>query len=385
LHHHVEGRDQAVRIAEFALERYFARWEFTASYLLCASDVEGVRQSDLVAMADDETRELWERLTLGYTESLGHPLLRREIAGLYEGVSPDEVVVFSGAEEAIFAFLNVALGPGDHAIVTWPGYQSLYEVARASGADVTLLPLDEARGWVLDLDALRRALRPETRLIVINFPHNPTGAVLDAAELETVLGIAEEARAFVLSDEVYRMLDLDGATCPSAVERSRRAVAVGVMSKAFGLAGLRVGWIVGHTSELLARTAAFKDYLSICTSAPSEILALIGLRARTRLLARSRGILRDNLAHVDRFFRNFAGNFAWVRPRAGSVGFPRLLGGVSVDDFARELVEREGVLLLPGSVYGDVGEHFRIGFGRTNLPEALSRLERFAARRLRDV
>jgi aspartate/methionine/tyrosine aminotransferase len=372
-----------MHIADFALERYFARWEFTASHLLCASDVEGVRQSDLLAMADGEMRELWERVSLGYTESLGHPLLRREIAGLYEGVSPDQVVVFSGAEEAIFAFLSVALGPGDHAIVTWPGYQSLYEVARAAGADVTLLPLDEARGWALDLDALRRALRPETRLIVVNFPHNPTGAALDAAALDAVLGIAEEASACVLSDEVYRMLELDGAACPSAVDRSRRAVAVGAMSKAFGLAGLRVGWIVGRTPELLARAAAFKDYLSICASAPSEILAIIALRARARLLARSHGILRDNLAHLDRFFGSFADSFAWVRPRAGSVGFPRLLGGVSVDDFARELVEREGVLLLPGSVYGAGGAHFRIGFGRTNLPEALGRFERFAERRLR--
>jgi aspartate/methionine/tyrosine aminotransferase len=165
------------------------------------------------------------------------------------------------------------------------------------------------------------------------------------------------------------------------VERSKRAVAVGVMSKAFGLAGLRVGWIVGHPPEVLARAAAFKDYLSICTSAPSEILAIIALRARARLLARSRGILLDNLAHLDRFFRSFAGTFAWVRPRAGSVGFPRLLDGTSADDFARELVEREGVLLLPGSVYGDAGAHFRIGFGRINLPEALDRLERFAKQR----
>ena len=137
----------AVRIADFALERYFARWEFAVDHLLCASDVQGMPMGDLLAMADDETRGLWDGLTLGYTESTGHPLLRREIAGLYETLEADDVLVFAGAEEAIFCLANVLLGPGDHAIVTWPGYQSLYEVARATGADVTLHELHETDGW----------------------------------------------------------------------------------------------------------------------------------------------------------------------------------------------------------------------------------------------
>src|SRR6185436_6099493 len=170
--------------------------------------------------------------------------------------SPDEVLVFCGAQEAIFAFVNVAVGPADHVIVTWPGYQSLYEVARATGADVTLLRLEAARGFELEVEALRRAMRPNTRLLVINFPHNPTGAVLRPETLEAVLALAEEANAFVLSDEVYRLLELEGATPPAAVERSRRAISLGVMSKVYGLAGLRVGWLVARDRELLARCAA---------------------------------------------------------------------------------------------------------------------------------
>jgi len=371
-----------MRIKDFDLERYFARWEFNVRYLLCASDIEGMKMADLLRLADEETLKRWEELSLGYTESLGHPLLRREIAGMYEGTSPDEVLVFCGAQEAIFAFVNVAVGPADHVIVTWPGYQSLYEVARATGADVTLLPLEAARGFELEVEALRRAMRPNTRLLVINFPHNPTGAVLRPETLEAVLALAEEANAFVLSDEVYRLLELEGATPPAAVERSRRAISLGVMSKVYGLAGLRVGWLVARDRELLARCAAYKDYLSICTSAPSEILALMALRRRSQLLERSREILRDNLTRLDRFFHDWAGTFEWVRPRAGSVGFPRILRGMSSDELARELVESEGVLILPGSVFGDTDNHFRIGFGRTNLPEALAGLERFATRRL---
>ncbi|MEN9937459.1 MAG: hypothetical protein RLZZ387_4038 [Chloroflexota bacterium] len=371
-----------MQIPPFKLERYFARWEFSAPHLLCTSDIEGWRMADLLALADDETRALWERLTLGYTEAPGHPLLRAEVSGLYERIAPDEVLTFAGAEEAIFALLNVALAPGDHAVVTWPGYQSLHEVARATGADVTLLPLDAERGWAFDLGALRRAVRPETRLIVVNFPHNPTGATVDRATFEGIVAQAEEAGAVLLSDEVYRLLEENPADrLPAAADLSPRAVSLGVMSKAFGLAGLRVGWVATRDRELLARMAAFKDYLSICNSAPSEALALVALRARERVLARSRGIVRANLELLDAFFARWAGAVGWARPRAGSIAFPKLSVGVPVAQAADELVAEEGVLILPASVYDYPGDHFRLGFGRSDMPEALARFERYLERR----
>jgi aspartate/methionine/tyrosine aminotransferase len=372
-----------VRLPDFKLERYFARWEFAVRHTLCSSDLEGWRLDDLLALADDEGRALWRDLTLGYTESPGHPRLRAEIAGLYERVAPDEILTFAGAEEAIFALMNVTLGPGDHAIVTWPGYQSLYAVAEATGAEVTRLPLAEADGWALDLAALRRALRPTTRLIAVNFPHNPTGALPDPATFAELVALADEAGALLFSDEVYRLLEQDPADrLPAAVDRSPRAASLGVMSKAFGLAGLRIGWLATHDADLLRRCAAFKDYLTICNGAPSEILALIALRAREAVLARGRALIDANLVHLDRFFAERADQFAWVRPRAGSVAFPRLLAAVPIDQFAADLIEREGVLLLPGAVYDHPGNHFRLGFGRTDLPAALAGLERFADARL---
>src|ERR1044072_8939517 len=160
-----------VRIADFALERYFARWEFAVEHLLCASDVQAYPMSELLALADEETRALWDGLELGYTESTGHPLLRREIAALYETIEPDDILTFAGAEEAIFCLANVLLGPGDHAIVTWPAYRSLYEVGRAAGADVTLHELHEGDGWAIDIERLRAQVTPMTRLIVVNTPH----------------------------------------------------------------------------------------------------------------------------------------------------------------------------------------------------------------------
>jgi aspartate/methionine/tyrosine aminotransferase len=373
---------RTMRIADFALERYFARWEFAVELLLCASDVEGYRMADLLELADSETGRLWRDLRLGYTESTGNPLLRAAIASLYDTIEPDEVLVFAGAEEAIFCLANVALGPGDHAVVTWPGYQSLYEVGRAAGADVTLHELREADGWALDVDRLLASLRSNTRLVVVNAPHNPTGMLPGHAEWTRLAGELADRRIHLLADEVYRFLEFDEADrLTSGADASPLGISLGVMSKSFALAGLRIGWLASHDRDLLARCAAFKDYTTICSSAPSEILALVALRAREVVLARSRGIVAANLALLDGFFGRRAGQLSWVRPRGGSVGFARLLGHEPIDRFAAELVEAEGVLLLPGSQFDHPGNHFRIGFGRENLPEALRRLDSFVERR----
>ena len=370
-----------MRIADFALERYFARWEFAVRHVLCASDVEGWPMTELLALADDETRALWDGLQLGYTESTGHPLLRREIASLYPGLDAEDVLVFAGAEEAIFCLVSTHVGTGDHVVVAWPGYQSLYEVARSAGAQVALHPLREADGWSLDVPRLRRSIRPNTRLVVVNAPHNPTGMLPSQEEWRELVDACADAGAYLLADEVYRGLEADeGDRLPTAAELDPRGISLGVMSKAYAMAGLRIGWLATRDRDVLARCAAMKDYTTICSSAPSEILALIGLRARETVLARSRAICAANLGRLDAFFAARPDDLAWVRPRAGSIGFPRLLRGGPADRFAEALVQEQGVLLLPGSVFGYAGDHLRIGFGRTDMPEALERLEAFLDR-----
>lgn len=370
-----------MRIADFALERYFARWEFSVAYLLCASDVEGWRMAELLELADDETHALWTDLHLGYTESTGHPLLRAEIAELYEHIDPDDVLVFAGAEEAIFCLSNVLLGPGDHAVVTWPGYQSLHEVGRAAGADVTLHELREAQRWSLDVERLVGELRRSTRLVVVNAPHNPTGMLPTHAEWARLTDELADRGVRLLADEVYRFLEVDerDRLLPGA-DAYPGGISLGVMSKSFAMAGLRIGWLATRDREVLDRCARFKDYTTICSSAPSEILALIGLRARDRVLARSRRIVADNRGLLDEFFRRHADLLTWVPPRGGPIAYPRLLGRRSADEVAAELVEAEGVLLLPGSQLGDPGNHFRLGFGRENLPQALARFEAWLGR-----
>jgi aspartate/methionine/tyrosine aminotransferase len=372
-----------VRIPDFDLERFFARYEFSVPYLLCASDVEGWPMADVLALADDEVRGLWDGLRLGYTESMGHPLLRKEIARqLFERLDGEDVLVFSGASEGIFALVNVLLGPGDHAIVAWPAYQSLHEVGRALGADVTLLELHESEGWALDPARIRAAISPRTTLIVVNAPHNPTGMLPDEASFREIVAIAGEAGATLLSDEVYRGLEVDPATrLPSGADLGDHVVSLGVMSKAFAMAGLRIGWIATRDRELLDRAARFKDYTTLCPPAPSELLSIAALRSRDRVLDRSNAIIAANLARLDTFFERWADTIAWVRPRAGSIGFPRFADAIDAERLVTDLAAETGVLLAPGRMFGRDDGHVRIGFGRKNLPDAVDRFERFLERR----
>jgi aspartate/methionine/tyrosine aminotransferase len=359
-------------IAPFKLEQYFERYEFSVPHLLSSSDAEPWRLDELLQLADDELRGLWDGLTLGYTEVRGHPLLREAIASLYEQVTAEDVIVFAAAQEPIFALANAAIGPGDHVIAVVPTYQSLYEVAQSRGAAVSLVPLRP--DWTLDVEAVRAQLRPDTRLIVLNAPNSPTGSLPTETELRELFALGP--RVFV--DEVYRFLEHDPRDrLPAAADLG--GVSLGVMSKAFGLAGLRIGWLATRDAELRDRVVAFKHYLTICSAGPSEILAAIALRARDTVLGRARGIVEANLAVLDGFFAR-RDDFAWVRPRAGTTALVEIRRDIAIEDFARDLADAEGVMILPGSIFDLPGATFRIGYARAAMPEALARLERFIDR-----
>ena len=365
------------RLPPFAIERYFAVHEFAVPYLLCASDVEPLSLHELLAHADDETRDLWDGLVLGYTETLGAPPLRREIAGIYETLEPDDVIAVVGASEALFLLFSALIRPGDHVVALWPAYQSLYDLARSQGAEVELVELRPEDGWALDLDRIAAALRPTTRAIVVNLPHNPTGMHAGEAELDALVELAERHGATLVCDEVYRGLEQDpGGRLPAAADRSPHAVSVGVLSKTYALAGLRVGWLATRDRELLGAVAQLRDYTTLCSPAPSEVLGVIALRAAEALIERSRGIIAANLPLVDELVAAHPDRLDWVRPAAGSIGFPRYRGAEGIDAFNERLVAEQGVLLLPGRVYGYGDGRFRIGFGRRNLPEAVERLDR---------
>lgn len=365
----------------FALEVFFSKWEFTARYHLCASDMQSMTLSDLLAMADAADRAAWDRLYLGYTETWGSPTLRETIAATYDTITSDQVLCFVGAEEGIFAAMHALLGPDDHAITVIPNYQSVESVP-LSICDTTGIALDPHNNWDLDLDQVRDAIRPNTRVICINFPHNPTGKIISRQALDSLIGLARPRGIYIFSDEVYRPLERHPEIrLPQVADLYERGLSLGVMSKAYGLPGIRVGWVACKDVELLRMLERLKHYTSLCSPAPSEFLAQIALRSREKILARNRALIARNLLILEAFFAEHARLFEWYLPDGGCIGYPRYLGPEGVEVFAKELIEKTGVLLLPASVYqSDLGvtptDRFRVGYGRANMEEGLAAMRR---------
>jgi aspartate/methionine/tyrosine aminotransferase len=370
-------REIAMNLTPFKLERYFAQHEFTAKHLLCSSDPESMSVSELLAYEPGSSEGLGQTW-LGYTEYPGAPALRDELAKqLYTATHANQIIVHTGAQEAIYAFINAMFAPGDHLIVHMPGYQSHYSIAQDRGLAVTPWMARESAGWSLDIDELDRLIRPETKALVVCFPHNPTGYLPSAAQFNAIIEFARRNDLLLFSDEVYRGLEVDPAhRLPSACDVYERAVSLGALAKSHGLAGLRIGWIATHDREVLQRMSVFKDYLTISNSAPSEYLATIAVRHTDALTKRATDITRANLKLLDEFFARFEQTFEWRKPLAGTIAFPRLKNQPA-HDFCGKLLERTGVLLLPSTLldYGDA--NFRIGFGRRSLPQILPILENY--------
>jgi len=363
-----------MKIAPFRIEQYYAVHEFTAPHMLSSSDAESMAIADLLALEPDAAERLFA-LRLGYTESAGAPELREAASALYETTAPEDVVVVAAAEEGIFAAYHALLQPGDHVVVETPCYESALQLARSAGAEVTEWQRSAAAGWAHDLDALEAALRPDTRLVYINTPHNPTGLLMPRDVLDRVVELCAERGAWLFSDEVYRELEHDPADrLPAAVDLYDRAISLGSMSKTYGLPGLRLGWLASRDRAALARIVDLKHYTTICSSAPSELLSALALRHRRVFADRSRAIVLANLSLLDAFLDRQAARLSWVRPNASTIGFVRVKGLDDTSGFCEQLVADAGVLLLPGTVY-DEPTHVRLGFGRSSMPEVLGLFE----------
>ena len=366
-----------MKLPAFKLERFFAKYEFKAPYLLASSDCEAMTIEELLSLESGATQK-FHQTWLGYTETKGSPELRQEIAKTYQSVDIEEILVHAGAEEAVFIFMNAALEPGDHVIVHFPCYQSHSSIAQSIGCDVEWWKSHEANNWELDLDWLRGAIRPNTKAIVFNCPHNPTGYVISRAKLEELVAICRQHNILLFSDEVYRFLEYrDGDTLPAACDLYENAISLGVMSKTYGLAGLRIGWIATHNQEYYNAMAEFKDFTSICSSAPSEVLSTLALRNGDTLIQRNRAIIATNIEICDRFFSDYAELFNWKAPKGGSTAFPSLRQAEDVEEFCINLVHQKGVLLLPGTYFDYGKQNFRIGLGRKNLPECMEKLDEY--------
>ncbi|MBB6474607.1 aminotransferase class I/II-fold pyridoxal phosphate-dependent enzyme [Sphaerisporangium rubeum] len=374
---------------EFRLETYLSRWEFAAEHHLTASDAETLTVAELLGLGTEDDRRAFMEQPLGYIETWGTGRLREAVAATYETCGPQDVLAFTGAEEAIFWVMGVLAGPGDHVIVTVPNYQSMETVPLTSGAEVTGVPLDPADGWRLDVEAVRAAIRPSTKVVAVNFPNNPTGAVPDHQTWRALVELCEERGVRLVSDEVYRGLESDRERMlPQAADLSPTAVSINVMSKSYGMPGLRVGWVASHDHALLETLERHKHYTSICGAVPSEFLAAVALGAGERIQARNRKIIAGNLPVFAGFFASHEDLFEWSPPEGGCVAFPRYLGTDGVEAFCRDLVETAGVVLLPASIYASTlaavpADRFRIGVGRRDPGPALAAFDRFLTGRRR--
>ena len=369
-------------LPDFRLETYLGKWEFACRYHMTASDMQTLSLKELLALATPADRAAWDDLPLHYIEPTGTPALRAAIAATYRGVVSEDILAFAGAEEGIFCAMHALLEKHDHAIVVTPNYQSSEELPKAL-CHTTGVALDPARNWDLDLDAVKAAIRPNTKLIAVNFPHNPTGKVIDRATFDGLVALCRQHGIWLFSDEVYRGLERAAEIrLPSAIEAYEKGLTLGVMSKAYGLPGLRVGWIASKDHALLYKMERMKHYLSICNAGPSEHLAVIALKASDKIIGRNRDLIARNLVAVDAFFADFPDLFDWRHPDGGCIAYPRYLGKDGVETFCRRLVEEAGIVLLPASLYASdltatPGDRFRIGFGRNHVPEGLAAMRAY--------
>lgn len=367
-------------LPDFRLETHFSKWEFKARYHMTASDAESLSMRDLLALASPEERQSFDDLWLGYTETFGAPDLREAIAATFARQTASNILCFAGASEGIFAANTVLLDQGSHAIVVTPNYQS-HETLPVAICEATGVPLDPDDGWSLDLDRLKAAIRPNTRLVTINFPHNPTGAILPLDRYMALIEICREHGIYILHDEIFNGLGRsDAEHLPFIADVYERGLSLGVMSKSYGLPGLRVGWIACQDADVLSKMERMKHYLSICNSGPSERLSVIALNHRDDLLQRNCRIVDENLPKWDAFFAKFPDLFEWRQPDGSCMAFPKYKGPEGVEEFCRALVEDSGVLLLPSAIYrSDLGDtpvdRFRIGYGRSTLDEGLAAFE----------
>jgi aspartate/methionine/tyrosine aminotransferase len=377
-----------MKIKPFHTERFFAKYEFRAPHMLSASECESLTVGELLELAGADWTRLGE-LRLGYPETQGAPALLERIAEIYTHVDASQILGLGAPEEGIFITMHALLEPGDEVVVLSPCYDSLLNVVEYLGCQVVRWflteagePRDDGGGWRLDLDALANLVTPQTKLLIVNFPHNPTGYLPSHEEWQAIVQTAARVGAWLFSDEMYRGLEYDpAARLGSGCDLYERAITLGGLSKTYGLPGLRTGWLALQDAALRDRVLGWKDYTTICASAPSEVLATVALEARDQLANRGRAIIRDNLALAHPFFARWCEVFRWNRPQAGSVALAGLRQG-SAEAFCDRLVAEQGVILLPSTGLGFGDGHVRFGFGRLNFPEALEQLELYLGREL---
>jgi len=357
-----------MKIEEFLLERWMTRHETHVRFDIAESGILPLSTRDLLAFepADrrDATLERLLALPLGYSEARGTEALRTQLAATYERADADSILVTTGAIEANFLLFNVLLDAGDHVIAPYPAYQQLYSVPRAIGCDVSLWHVGPETNYQYDVDALERLLTPRTKVIVVNTPHNPTGAMLSPADASRVYALAESVGATIIGDEAYRWLAVpNGAPfAPPFVDMGPHGISVGTLSKPFGLPGLRIGWIAG-SPDLVRQCWSYRDYVSLSPGKLNDALAQLAMTHRERIIARNHAIISANLAVARQWMSERRDFLSWTPPRGGLLALIKYDLPMDSLSLADHLALDYSVMLAPGSAFG-YENHLRLGIGQ---------------------
>ncbi len=365
-----------MKIEQFKMERMQSTWENVVEYNLSESGVHPFRLHEL--LSQEELAEI-AKTSLGYSQTNGTPELRQEIARIYPGVSLDQLLVTSGSSEANFLLMWSLIEPGDEVVFMMPNYMQMWGLLRGFGARVKPFWLRESLGWMPDLKELRQVVTKQTKLIVLTNPNNPTGAVLDKEAMETIVGLAEATGAWIIADEVYQGAERVGQLTPTFFGMHERVIVVNGLSKAYGLPGVRIGWIVGP-EDLVQKIWPYHDYTTISPSTLSDRIAQIALTPsnREKILNRTRRILENNFPLLESWLEKEPGLFSFIPPRAGAIAFTRYNLRIDSLELVNRLIHEKSVLLVPGAHF-EMGNYLRIGYGAEPdyLKQGLARVEDF--------
>ncbi len=365
-----------MHLPHYKLLRDLAKFEERATLSLASSECEPLTVEELLGLERGAERKFKE-LQLTYSHVQGREALRKAISKEYMLINPDQILVTAGSEEAIFLSLSTLLKKGDHLIVQTPCYQPYYEIPRALGCEISFWEANEEEGWELEIKNLAKMVQKNTRLILMSAPSHPTGYLLASKQLFDIIEFARENRLVLFCDESYSGLEhFPQERLPKVADLYEKGISLGVLSKAYALPGLRVGWIATKDKVLLHEMMALKDYTTMSTSAPSEFLAELALKHNEAILERNRGLIHAHLPLLKEFFKNYKTYFDCKMPRAGCLAFARLKRG-SAGEFCADLLEKEELMCIPSTLFDFGDQHIRIGFGRKNFARALQQLEKY--------
>jgi aspartate/methionine/tyrosine aminotransferase len=365
-----------MKIATFETEEYFGKYEFAQPYLLSASDCESVDIETLIRLGGGSVEDFL-RTQLGYPEMPGSANLRQEISSLYRSVTEDQILVLGSPIEGIYLTMRTLLEKSDHVVVLSPAYDALYNVAHHISGNVSRwFLINDGEKWSLDLARLEILLKQKAKLLVINFPHNPTGFYPSRVELDKILEIAARHGVRVLSDEMYKGLEYESERClESVADLFDQSITLGGASKSLGLPGLRFGWLVVKDQTLYRELLNFKAYTSMCSTQSGEYLGLMAIRSYAKLVAKNLEIINKNMPIADDLFKRWQNRLTWLKPIAGTVSVVKV-NEPSAELFCHELASRFGVILLPTKFMGCEDHFVRIGLGRANFGTCIVAFEK---------